>query len=118
MASLATYARIDPVHQAVFSSVILRDVLRGALGFNGVVISDDLGNAVAVKSIPAGQRALRFLTAGGDMVLTDNPGAVGPMISAVLAQLPKNAALRSDVDNSVRRVLTIKQNAGLLTCQG
>jgi beta-N-acetylhexosaminidase len=82
-----------------------------------VVISDDLGNAVAVRSIPAGQRALRFLTAGGNMVLTDAPGTVGPMISAVLAQLPKNATLRSDVDDSVRRVLTAKQNAGLLTCR-
>jgi beta-N-acetylhexosaminidase len=118
MASLATYSRIDPAHQAAFSSVILRGVLRGALGFNGVVISDDLGNAVAVKSIPAGQRALRFFTAGGNMVLTDAPSTVGPMISAVLAQLPKNAALRSDVDDSVRRVLTAKQNAGLLTCRG
>jgi beta-N-acetylhexosaminidase len=118
MASLATYTRIDAGHQAAFSSVILRDVLRGALGFRGVVISDDLGNAAAVKSIPAGQRALRFLSAGGDMVLTDDPGTVGPMTSAVLAQLRKNPALRSDVDNSVRRILTAKQNAGLLTCRG
>ncbi|MCQ4082373.1 glycoside hydrolase family 3 protein [Streptomyces sp. RB6PN25] len=118
MASLATYTRIDPAHQAAFSSTVLRGVLRGTLGFRGVVISDDLGNAVAVKSIPAGQRALRFLGAGGDMVLTDDPGAIGPMTSAVLAQLPKNAALRADVDASVRRILTAKQNAGLLTCQG
>ncbi len=118
MASLASYSRIDPGHISAFSSVLKEDILRHTLGFKGVVISDDLGKAVAVKAVPPGQRALNFLTTGGDMVLTVQPSTVDAMTSAVLAKLPKDAALRADVDASVHRVLTAKFNAGLLRCAG
>ncbi len=117
MVSSAVYSRIDPNRQAAFSPVVIRGMLRGDLGFRGVVISDDLGHAAAVLAVPAGQRAVRFLTAGGDMVLTDDPRTVAPMTAAVLGRLPTDAALRRDVDDSVRRVLTAKQSAGMLTCR-
>lgn len=116
MASLAIYSRVDARNPAAFSPVVLRGMLRGDLGFNGVIISDDLGNAAAVRSVPAGQRALRFLTAGGDLVLTDNPATVAPMTSAVLARLNSSAALRTTVATAARRVLAAKQRLGLLTC--
>lgn len=117
MVSSATYSRIDPARQAVFSPVVMRGVLRGQLGFKGVIISDDLGQAVAVADRTPAQRALDFFAAGGNVLLTVRPSDIGPMTSAVLARLPNDAALRQDVDDSVRRVLTAKQNAGLLTCR-
>jgi beta-N-acetylhexosaminidase len=117
MVSSATYSRIDPKRQAVFSPVVLRTLLRGSLGFKGVIMSDDLGAAVVVAGRTPSRRALDFLAAGGNVVLTVQPMDIGPMTSAVLARLPKDAALRKDVDDSVRRVLTAKQNAGLLTCR-
>ncbi len=116
LASLATYPRIDPGHQAAFSSVLLRDVLRGTLGFRGVVISDDLGKAVAVRATPPGERAVDFLSAGGDMVLTVESSTVDAMTNAILAKLPKDAKFRSDVGASVHRVLNAKVNAGVLSC--
>ncbi|MHA6757714.1 glycoside hydrolase family 3 N-terminal domain-containing protein [Streptacidiphilus sp. PAMC 29251] len=116
MASLATYTRIDPAHPAVFSSTLLHGVLRGTLGFQGVVISDDLGNAVSVRSVPVGQRATAFLAAGGDLVLTVDPSTVDAMTSAVLARVAHDPAFRAGVDASVRRVLTAKLAAGLLSC--
>jgi beta-N-acetylhexosaminidase len=120
LVSTATYTRIDPHHQAVFSSILLRDVLRGTLGFRGIVISDDLGKAVAVQSVPPGQRAVGFLGAGGDMVLTDQPTAasVGAMTSAVQARARQDRTFRSGVDASVRRVLDAKLAAGQLFCSG
>ena len=116
MVSSATYTLIDPHNLAAFSSVVLRDVLRGDLGFNGVIVSDDLGHAVAVQAVPAGDRALRFLAAGGNMILTVDPAAVGPMADAVLSRLGSDAALRANVDDSVRRILTAKAESGLLLC--
>jgi beta-N-acetylhexosaminidase len=118
MMSSATYSRIDPSHQAVFSPVVIRDLLRGSLGFQGVVISDDLGNAVAVRDRTPAQRALDFFAAGGNMLLTVQPKDIVPMTTAVLNRLPRDAALRRAVDDSVRRVLTAKRDAGLLTCGG
>lgn len=118
MVSLATYRLIDPAQQAVFSPVVLRGMLRDGLGFDGVAISDDLGNAAAVRAVPPARRATRFLAAGGDMVLTVNPGTVAPMTDAVLSRVRADASFRSGVDASVRRVLAAKQDAGLLPCPG
>jgi beta-N-acetylhexosaminidase len=114
MVSLATYARIDPARVAAFSPTVIGTMLRGDLGFRGVVVSDDLGNAVAVRSVPAGDRAVRFLAAGGDLVLTDNPAVVPAMTAAVLARYGSDATFRAGVDASVLRVLVAKQQAGLL----
>jgi hypothetical protein len=63
MVSLATYERIDPDHLAVFSPTIIDGILRKDMGFRGVVTSDALG-ATAVSSIPAGTRAVDFISAG------------------------------------------------------
>jgi beta-N-acetylhexosaminidase len=116
MVSSAVYSRIDAAHQAAFSPAVMRDLLRDSLGFKGAIISDDLGNAVAVADRTPAQRALDFLAAGGNMVLTVKPSDIVPMTSAVIARLPSDSALRAAVDDSVRRVLTAKHAAGLLTC--
>ena len=44
---------------AAFSRPVVTDLLRTRLGFAGVVVSDDLGRAVAVAAVPAAQRAVR-----------------------------------------------------------
>ena len=64
MVALATYTRIDPAHLAAFSPLVIGGLLRGDLGFRGVVMSDDLGATAAVASMLPGQRALSFLLAG------------------------------------------------------
>jgi beta-N-acetylhexosaminidase len=116
MVSSAIYSKIDPNTQAAFSSAVMRDLLRGSLGFKGAIISDDLGAAVAVSDHTPAQRAVDFLKAGGNVVLTVKPSDIVPMTSAVLSRMPTDSALRSAVSDSLRRVLTAKQNAGLLTC--
>lgn len=117
MISSATYSRIDPNHQAVFSSVVIKDMLRKDLGFKGVVVSDDLGQAVAVKAVPPAERALNFLSAGGDLVLTIEPNQIPAMAKAVQTRMAQNPAFRDQMNQSVHRVLTAKQQAGLLTCE-
>ena len=72
MVSSAYYPRLDPENRAMFSKAIVTDLLRGRLGYDGVVITDDVGAAQAVADVPVGQRATRFIAAGGDIVLTVN----------------------------------------------
>ncbi|MFF3617045.1 glycoside hydrolase family 3 N-terminal domain-containing protein [Streptomyces sp. NPDC002580] len=116
MISSAVYSKIDPKNQAAFSSTVIQGMLRKDLGFKGVVISDDLGNAVAVKSVTPGDRAVRFLSAGGDMVLTVEPNLIPAMTKAVQSRMTQSASFRAQVDQSVHRVLNAKQRAGLLSC--
>jgi beta-N-acetylhexosaminidase len=114
MLSSATYPRIDPANRAVFSPVVVRDVLRGALGFTGPVISDDLGSATAVADVPVGERAVRFLAAGGTLVLTIAPDTFPVMLDAVVARDAADPAFAAVVDAAVRTALLAKAEAGLL----
>ena len=114
MASSAIYDRIDPSTQAMFSPVVLTDVLREQLGFDGVVISDDLGNAEAVSNVAVGDRAVRFLAAGGTLVLSLQPSDLEPMVEAVLARADADPGFAAVVDDAVRTALLAKARAGLL----
>ncbi|GAA3162451.1 glycoside hydrolase family 3 protein [Blastococcus jejuensis] len=114
MASSAIYDRIDPSTQAMFSPVVLTDVLREQLGFDGVVISDDLGNAEAVSNVAVGDRAVRFLAAGGTLVLSLQPSDLEPMVEAVLARANADPEFAAVVDDAVRTALLAKARAGLL----
>ncbi|MER5386844.1 glycoside hydrolase family 3 N-terminal domain-containing protein [Streptomyces sp. NPDC002688] len=116
MISSATYSKIDPNNRAAFSSTVIQGLLRKDLGFKGVVISDDLGNAVAVKSVSPGDRAVKFLSAGGDVVLTVEPNLIPAMTNAVRSRMTQSAGFRAQVDASVHRILNAKQKAGLLSC--
>ena len=116
MMSSAWYPKIDSTRQAVFSQATISGLLRGSIGYQGVVVTDDMGNAVAVQSTPVGSRATRFITAGGDIILTGNPATVGPMISAILAARQKSPSFAAKVDDSVARVLALKTGRGLTTC--
>ncbi|MEU8690348.1 glycoside hydrolase family 3 N-terminal domain-containing protein [Streptomyces sp. NPDC048665] len=116
MISSATYTKIDPNHLAAFSPTVIEHLLRGQLGFNGVVISDDLGNAVAVRSFTPAQRAVNFIAAGGDMILTVQPSTIPAMAQGIQARMAQDASFRAKVDAGVRRILDAKHNAGQLDC--
>jgi beta-N-acetylhexosaminidase len=115
MVALATYTKIDPTELAVFSPTVMR-LLRNGLGFGGVIVSDDMGEAAAVQAIPVATRATRYLTAGGDLITSQSLAPAEQMAAAVLAKASGNAAFRATVDAAAQRVLTAKQAAGLLPC--
>ena len=117
MVSLATYTHIDPGHLAVFSTAVMDDLLRGDLGFDGVVMSDSL-TAAAVASIPAGQRAVDFLQAGGDLVVTNSTKATLAMVAAVRSRAEADSGFAARVDDAALRILEAKRSAGLLPCPG
>lgn len=115
MMSSARYPRIDPSSQATFSHKMITGVLRDSLGWRGVVITDDM-NAVAVQGIPAGQRATRFIAAGGDIVLTGKASDAGPMLQAISSKASSDKGFAAKVAASVHRVLALKQRLNLLPC--
>ncbi|MGW1531954.1 glycoside hydrolase family 3 N-terminal domain-containing protein [Streptomyces aureus] len=116
MISSATYSKIDANNRAAFSSTVIQTMLRKNMGFKGVVISDDLGNAVAVKAVAPGDRAVKFISAGGDVVLTVEPNLIPAMTKAVQSRMTQSSAFSTQVSQSVHRILNAKQKAGLLTC--
>ncbi|HEU5267973.1 MAG TPA: glycoside hydrolase family 3 N-terminal domain-containing protein [Jatrophihabitans sp.] len=114
MVSTAIYTKIDPANPAAFSRTIVTGMLRGDLGFRGVIISDDVGVAAQVAQFSPGQRAVRFVAAGGDVVLTVDATQAGPMTAALLARANADPAFKRLVDAAALRVLQAKQARGLL----
>jgi beta-N-acetylhexosaminidase len=115
MAALATYTQIDPDHLAAFSPRIVRDVLRGDLGFKGVVMSDSL-TVTAVKDLDPAVRALLFIGAGGDLIVLNSASVAGQMADALVEQADQGTPLSGRIDDAVKRVLRAKEAAGLIDC--
>jgi beta-N-acetylhexosaminidase len=116
MISSARYPRLDPKTIAPFSDPIITGLLRQRLGFTGLIMTDDVGAAAALESVPVGRRAVRFVAAGGDMVLTIRPGDAPPMASALTERATTDPAFRSRLTDAARHVLAAKARAGLLHC--
>jgi beta-N-acetylhexosaminidase len=115
MVSLATYRRIDPTSIAAFSPIVIKGLLRKTLGFSGVVASDSL-TATAVKAFTPGQRALRFLAAGGDLIVLSRLPPAIKMATALGNAAATDPVVRSAIDTAARHVLRAKADAGLLAC--
>lgn len=115
MVSSANYERIDPERRAAFSPVVLTDLLRDDLGFAGVAISDDLA-AAAMDDVDPAQRALRFLGAGGDLMIIGDAGLVARMARAVRQRMADDEAFAERVRQSATRVLALKSRRGLVKC--
>ncbi len=114
MMSTAYYEHLDPRRPAAFSPYVIGTLLRGDLGFDGVVISDDLARARQVAGFTPAGRALRFIGAGGDLLLSVDSDPVPAMYAAVLGRARTSEAFRAKVDAAALRVLRAKQARGLL----
>jgi beta-N-acetylhexosaminidase len=114
MVSTADYAKLDPDVPAAFSKTIITGMLRQDLGFHGLVISDDVGIARQVRNYSIGQRAIAFVAAGGDVVLTVDATQAADMTSALLQQANLHPNFKKLVDAAALRVLQEKQRKGLL----
>ena len=65
---------LDATRIASFSPTVIGGMLKGALGFNGVVISDDLGMKAVSATLPLAEAAVAAIGAGCDAVLLCNSG--------------------------------------------
>jgi beta-N-acetylhexosaminidase len=70
MSAHVLYPALDPERPATLSARIIGDVIRGAIGFQGALLSDDL--SMGALEGPIGQRAAAALTAGCDLALHCN----------------------------------------------
>jgi beta-N-acetylhexosaminidase len=116
MVALATYTKIDRHELAVFSPTIVTGLLRKKMGFRGTILSDDMGVAAAVASVPAGQRAISFVSAGGDLITTESLPVADEMDAALVSRVGSDASFRATVTAAALQILTTKDAYGLLPC--
>lgn len=118
MVALATYTKIDPSTLAAFSPIVIGTLLRQRLGFGGLVMSDDLGATVAVAGIPPATRAVDFISAGGEMIISKTVDPAIAMAVAITTRVSTDPAFRTLVDKAALHVLEVKAQTHLLSCAG
>ena len=103
---------LDPEKRpATFSPVIIGDLLRGQLRFNGLIYSDSMKMAAITRMASPGEAAVRAVQAGIDVVL-DSPDSA-EAAAAIVAAVQNNTIPRAQVERSVRRILEAKARLGL-----
>jgi beta-glucosidase-like glycosyl hydrolase/CubicO group peptidase (beta-lactamase class C family) len=98
---------------ATLSHRVLTDVLRGELGFTGLVVTDGLGMGGVKNAFPPGEVAVRALLAGADVLLMPPDPLVAR--AAVVEAVRSGRVPMSRLDDAVRRILQAKAKVGLLT---
>ena len=111
MMSTAVYDRIDPGAPAAFSAPVVTGLLRGELGFDGVVMTDDLSAPEQVARWSPADRATLAVDAGVDLLLVSADASVFPeMYEAVRTRAASDPAFAAKVDAAARRVVELKSD--------
>lgn len=97
---------------ATFSRALITDVLRDELGFAGVVVTDSLAMGAITETYTPGEAAVLALQAGADLLLM--PAGLAQAYDGVLAAVEDGRLTEERIDESVARILALKQQAGLL----
>lgn len=107
------YPAIDPERPASLSADAI-SMLREELGFEGVVVTDDLAMAGASGEGPPAPAAVRAVKAGADLlIVTSPPQEQADAYDAVVAAVESGEIPRERIVESVRRVLGVKKRYGL-----
>jgi beta-N-acetylhexosaminidase len=113
MASHALYRGLDRRNIASQSKPILTTLLRGQLGFKGVVITDSMEAAAVLKRSSIETAALRSVAAGADVLLLTGPGSFPRVFKQLLTAAQRSAKFRARIAEAAARVIALKRSLGL-----
>ncbi len=109
MTAHVLFPTLDSVYPATLSVRILRDILRDAWGYDGLVVSDDLEMKGVAEHYPIEEIVVRGLLAGIDVFLLCRVWeALGPATEAVLAALRDGRISEERLLASWRRIMRAK----------
>jgi len=110
-----SYPEVDSENMASLSYTFITEILREDMGFEGVVFSDDIRMGAVTRNYTAGEAAVRFIEAGGDIVLCGKfIDKQRDVCESIMAAVESGRISRERLEESVRRIIILKMNwAGL-----
>ncbi len=112
---------IDPpgALPATLSAVVLTDLLRGELGFDGLIATDSLGMGAVLESGGVVDASAMAFQAGADLLMFGPGAGQGPaeqyLACQNLIELVRDGTVSQErLDASVRRILLVKARRGIL----
>lgn len=114
MAAHILLPKIDPDYPTSMSKVVLTDMLRKQLGFNGVIITDDMTMGAIADNYSIAQAALQSVKAGSDIILVAHGDSnIAATIDALKAAVEKGEIKEERINESVARIIRLKQKYNL-----
>ncbi len=99
---------------ATISRFFLTEVLREKMGFNGIIITDDMEMNAISREHDMGEAAIRTVLAGSDVVLFSSFGPSLEKISKALINAVKTGRISEDrINESVKRIIEMKIRYGI-----
>ena len=98
---------------ATLSPAVLTGLLRGDMGFHGVIVSDAMDMRGVLDRYGSAEAIKRAVAAGADVLI--EPTDVTTAIDALVAGEHEGRYTEARIDTSVRRLLALKHDAGLDT---
>lgn len=98
---------------ASISPVFIRDLLRGQMAYDGVIMTDALTMGAVTESYDIPAAAVKAVQAGVDIVAVTGPDFAGGAHAALLQAVRNGAISQERIDQSVRRILLLKAQYGL-----
>ncbi len=103
------YPAIDPDRPASLSPAAV-GLLREELGFDGVVVTDDLGMEGARRGGTVAEAAVEAVRAGADLLVVSGlPEEQAAAYGAVVAAVESGDIPRERIDDSVKRIMNVKE---------
>lgn len=112
MVAHIAFPLIDTSYQpATFSKPLIEGILRGQLGFKGVVITDDIEMAGSGTADSVGEKAVRAVEAGNDLIMIGwYKKSQLEAINAVYDAVKKGRISEKRIDESLKRIISFKSS--------
>ena len=111
MVSHAMYPQIDPDHPSSLSKAIITDWLRKDMGYNGVVITDDMDMGALAKHYTFGDMAVQSILAGSDILLVCHEYEhMQEAYNGLMKAVKDGRISKERLDESVKRILLMKMS--------
>ena len=109
MAGHVVNGQLDAAHPASLSKAVVTDLLRGELGWDGIVVTDDLQATAITKAFGRDEAVLLALEAGNDLLLFANQQLydaklVARVVKVVSAAVASGRIAESRIDEAYDRV--------------
>lgn len=114
MVSHAMYPQIDPDHPSSLSKAIITDWLRKDMGYNGVVVTDDMDMGALAKHYTFGDMAVQSILAGSDILLVCHEYEhMQEAYNGLMKAVKDGRISKERLDESVKRILLMKMSRGI-----
>ena len=111
MVSHAMYPQIDPDYPASLSKAIITDWLRKDLGYNGVVVTDDMDMGALANHYTFGDMAVQSILAGSDISLVCHEYEhMQEAYNGLMKAVKDGRISKERLDESVKRILLMKMS--------